>query len=254
MNLLRKLSLILIIAIVVAVIVAATLPARFAYRFIADHLGVVRIDGISGSVWHGRADALEVFGQNLGAIDWRVDVAPLFGRVVRAHLVLGGGELKATGIVERAMDGSITLRDTTFQMPASMLAPALDIPALNLLGDIDGTIGHARLQGVWFNQANGSVRWHNAGVAGAAQAQFGDLQATFASTSDDTIAGTVRDLGGPLQVNGRFQVAAGQFDADATLMARDGNPQVIDALRYIGQPQADGSSHLIIHGQLFKLF
>ena len=254
MNLLRKLILILVILVVVAVIVVATLPARFAYRYVSAYLGAVHLDGISGNVWNGHADALQVFGQNLGAIDWHLDVAPLLGRVVRAHLVLGGGELNATGIVERAADASINLRDATLQMPASMLAPALDIPALNLLGEIDSTIVHARLQGIWLNQANGSVIWKNAGVAGAAQAQFGDLQATFTSTSEDTIAGTVRDLGGPLQVHGNFKIASGQFDADATLAARDGNPQVIDALRYIGQPQADGSSHLIIHGQLFKIF
>ena len=49
-------------------------------------------------------------------------------------------------------------------------------------------------------------------------------------------------------------LAAAHPDVDANLSARDGNAQVVEALRYIGEPQADGSSHLIIHGKLFKLF
>ncbi|MEO8801864.1 MAG: type II secretion system protein N [Rudaea sp.] len=254
MKLLRKLILILIVLAVVAVIVAATLPASFAYRWVAGRMGVVRLQGISGTLWNGHADVVQAFGQNIGAADWRVDIGPLLSRVVRAHLQLNGAQLKANGVLERNVDGSIEIRDAKFTMPASMLAPAVDIPTLSLLGDIDGTIVHARLQTAWVDQANGSATWHNAAVAGAAQAQLGDIQASFASTDDAAIAGTVHDLGGPLRVEGTFKVDAGKFDADATLAARDGNPQVVDALRYIGEPQADGSSHLIIHGQLFKLF
>ena len=68
------------------------------------------------------------------------------------------------------------------------------------------------------------------------------------------IHGTAHDLGGPLQLNGTFNVGGGNFDVDAHLAARDGNAQVAEALRFIGQPEADGTSHLIIRGQLFKLF
>ncbi|MGA9333475.1 MAG: type II secretion system protein N [Rudaea sp.] len=254
MKLLRRLVLTLIVLVVVAAIVAATLPASLAYRFIADRMGVVRLQGISGTLWRGHADVVQAFGQNVGAVDWHVDVEPLLNRRVRAHLNLNGSQLKASGMLERHADGTIEVREANFAMPASMLAPALDIPALSLLGDIDGTIAHARLQTAWVDQASGNATWHNAAVAGAAQAQLGDIKATFASTDDDVIGGTIHDMGGPLRIAGTFTVDAGKFDADATLAARDGNPQIVDALRYIGQPQADGSSHLIIHGQLFKLF
>jgi len=125
---------------------------------------------------------------------------------------------------------------------------------LQLLGDLDVTITQARLRGAWLDAANGSVHWRNAAVAGAAQAQLGDLEATFASAADGSIAGNVRDLGGPLQLSGTFKVCAGSYDAEAKLVARDANAQVTEALRYIGEPQADGSSLLKIHGQLFKLF
>jgi len=253
MKLFRNLILIVIILLVIAGVVAVTCPADYAYRLVANRLGALKLGGVSGSIWNGHAASAQVFGQELGALDWQLQAAPLLSRELIAHVDLNGGAVKATGIVDRGADGTISVRDATFQMPARMAAPALDIPALDLLGEIDGKLTQAQLRGVWVDGASGSLRWHHAAVAGAAQAQFGDLEATFSSAPDGSIAGVVHDLGGPLQVNGTFKVAAGSFDAEAKLTARDGNPQVMEALRYIGQLQADGTSLLLIHGGLFKL-
>jgi general secretion pathway protein N len=253
MKLFRNLILIVIILLVIAGVVAVTCPADYAYRLVADRLGALKLGGISGSIWNGHAASAQVFGQELGALDWQLQAAPLLSRELVAHVDLNGGAVKATGIVDRGADGTISVRDATFQMPARMAAPALDIPALDLLGEIDGKLTQAQLRGVWVDGASGGLRWNHAAVAGAAQAQFGDLEATFSSAPDGSIAGVVHDLGGPLQVNGTFKVAAGSFDAEAKLAARDGNPQVMEALRYIGQLQADGTSLLLIHGGLFKL-
>lgn len=254
MRILRTLLLFLFALVLIAGVAIATCPADFAYRLVADRLGVFKLAGISGSLWQGRAGSTQVFGQEIGALDWRLEAAPLLGGEVMAHVRLAGTDLNADGIVDRTSDGTISVREATFRVPARMAAPALDIPALQLLGNIDGKLTEARLKGAWVQQASGSLHWTDAAVAGAAQAQFGTLEATFSSAPDGTISGVAHDLGGPLQLNGTFKVSAGSFDADANLAARDGNPQVIEALRYIGEPQADGTSHLVIHGQLFKLF
>jgi general secretion pathway protein N len=254
MRIFRNLILFLVVLFVIAAVVAATCPAEYAYRLVADRLGVVRLTGISGSIWDGHATGTQVFGQELGTLGWRLQAAPLLSREVMAHIDLSGGEVTATGLVDRTSDGTISVRDATFHMPASMAAPALDIPALQLVGNIDGTLTQAQLRGVGVTDASGNLRWNNAAVAGAAQAQLGDLEATFSSTPDGGIAGVAHDLGGPLQLAGTFKVAMDSFDVDANLSARDGNAQVTEALRYIGEPQADGSSHLVIHGKLFKLF
>jgi hypothetical protein len=214
----------------------------------------VKLAGISGGIWQGHASGMQLFGTELGALDWRLQVMPLLHGAVVSHLVLSGGDIGASGQVERAFDGVIDVRDLTLHAPARIAAPALDIPALQLLGDLEVTIAHARLRDAWPEAASGSVRWRNAAVVGAAQAQLGDIEATFASAADGSIYGNVHDLGGPLQLDGTFKVAAGGYDAEAKLQSRDGNAQVNEALRYIGEPQADGSSHLLIHGQLFKLF
>jgi len=254
MKIVRRLLFVLIALVVIGGVVLATLPAEYAYRMIADRLGVVRLSGISGTIWQGHASAVTAFNQPLGALDWQLEATPLLGREVLAHLRLSGGEVNADGTLDRGADGTIMLRQTQFNFPASLAEPALDIPSLHFIGRIDGTLAQARVKGLWVDQASGTLHWKDATVSGEAQANLGDLEATFSSAPDGSIAGVAHDTGGPMQLNGNFSVRAGSFDADANLAARDANAQVAEALHFIGQPQADGSSHLIVHGQLFKLF
>jgi hypothetical protein len=254
MKILRRFMLCLIALLAVAAIAIATCPASFAWRFVADKAGALRLDGLSGTVWNGHAASASVFGNTLGALDWNLAALPLLHRVATARLHLHGGEATGTGTVEHAADGTLHVTDARIEMPAGMAAPALDIPMLQLLGTLEIDIAQLRTQGAWPTAAQGEIRWRNAAVAGAAQASLGDLQAQFSTAPDGSIAGTAHDLGGPLQLDGTFTITAAGYDVRARLAARDGNAQVLDALRFIGQPQGDGTTLLLIHGQFFQVF
>jgi hypothetical protein len=193
-------------------------------------------------------------GHDLGRLDWTLQFAPLLRNEVVAQVALRGEIANAHGIVERDAAGGLQLHDTVLTMPARVAAPVLAIPALDLLGTIGIQVTRARLVGAWPTDAAGTASWHNAAVAGAAQAQLGELHATFASTADGGIAGTVVDLGGPLEVSGTFEASAGQYQAQARLAARGNNPQVAEALQYVGQPRADGSRDLEIRGRQLSVF
>lgn len=254
MKAVRRLFLVLLVFAVAAAIGIATCPATLAWRYVAARAGAVQIDGISGSVWNGHAQTLRVVGHPLGAFDWQLAVLPLLHRKLQASVQLHGEQMQAQGLLTRYADGSLEIADATASLPASIAAPALDIPLLQLLGTLDVHVANLRLQGAWPTHAQGNIQWRDAAVAGAAQAQLGRLRADFATAPDGSIAGTVHDEGGALQLNGTFVVREGNYDARATLASRDGNAQVQEALRYIGQPQADGTTLLLIHGRLFGVF
>ncbi len=251
---LRRFILFIIVVGALAAIAIATCPASFAWRFIAGRAGAVKLDGLSGSIWNGHAASASVFGTPLGELDWHLHPLPLARGVIAAQLDVRGGEVTGSGAVERESDGSLRVTGAVIRLPAALAAPALDIPMLQLLGNIDIDLAQLRVQGAWPTAARGKILWHNAAVAGAAQASLGDLQVDFASAADGGIAGSARDLGGPLQLDGTFTIAAGGYDVRAKLAARDGNPQVLDALRFIGQAQGDGTTLLLIHGKFFNVF
>ncbi|HOX71298.1 MAG: type II secretion system protein N [Dokdonella sp.] len=245
----------LVIALVVAGVVAWTLPADVAYRHLASRLGPVSLIGIRGTVWDGHADGVSVFGRDLGELDWRIDKAPLLMRSVHADLRIRGADIDTSGLLERNASGDIHARDVRFRVPASLFAPALDVPSLKLLGSVSGTFSRLVMVDGLVTEAGGSAQWSDAGVSGTAEARFSDILAEFATRPDGSIGGTLADDGnGNLEVNGTFSIAATGFQAEAFLSARENDPRILEALRYIGQPQADGSSHLLISGQLFRLY
>ena len=125
MTILRNIVMFLVVLLVIGGVVAATCPAEYAYRLVSDRLGVVKLADISGSIWDGHASRTQVFGQELGTLGWHLQAAPLLSREVIARIDLSGGDVTAQGLVDRTADGTISVRDATFHMPASMAAPAL---------------------------------------------------------------------------------------------------------------------------------
>lgn len=255
MKLIKWLFALLVLAVVVGAVVAWTMPADVAWRYIAPKAGPVSLVGVRGTVWDGHADGISVFGRDLGELDWRIDKAPLLSRKVVADLRIKGADIDGSGQLERTRDGRIKARDVRFRVPATLFAPALDIPSLSLVGSVTGTVAKATFADGSVRNAEGTARWTEAGVSGSAEARFSDILADFASQPDGSIAGTIADDGrGSLEVEGRFSVSPAAFEAEAFLSARYDDPRVREALQYIGQPQEDGSSHLVIRGELFKLF
>lgn len=255
MKVLRLFVMLVFVLVVIGGVVALTLPADLALRWFKPNLGPLQLSGVSGTVWEGRAGAVSAFGRPLGALEWHVEKTPILFRRVVANASLGGASITASGDATRDADGSVLVQNVKFSFPAELAAPALDIPALKLLGTVDGTLAEGRIVGGWIAGAHGSARWHEAGVVGEAEARFGDVLAEFASAPDGSIAGTVKDDGtSSLVVDGQFVVRSGEFDATVKLGVRAEDNQLREALRYIGEPQADGTSLLKIHGQLLKLF
>jgi hypothetical protein len=195
-----------------------------------------------------------VLGRDIGELDWHAQKRALLTGQFVADLRVKGADIDAAGIATRETRGTFTVRDLRFRVPAEILAPALDLGNLRLLGVISGTVTEATLYGAVLNSATGNARWTEAGVSGDAEARFSDILADFSAQPDGGVGGTVRDDGkGELAVDGTFRANVGTFDAQANLSARNGNPQVTETLRHVGELQADGSTRLIVHGQMLKV-
>ena len=255
MRLLKYLVALVILLLVVGGVLLWTLPADVAYRQGAKYLGPVVLSGVRGTLWDGHADGISVFGRDLGEIDWRMAKSAFLRGRMTADVRIQGADVDAAGLVERETDGAMTLRDVRFRFPAQVLAPVVGIPDLNLLGAVSGVVSEATLRDGFLRSATGNARWSEAGVSGQAEARFADILGDFAAQPDGGIAGTAHDDGtGNLAVNATFHAAMNSFDAQAVLSARNDDPQVQETLHHVGELQADGSSKLVIHGQMFKLY
>ena len=260
MRFLKILLVLALLLLIVAGVVFWTLPADVAWRQGAKYFGPVVLSGVRGTLWDGHADGVSLFGHDLGEMDWRVaKSAVLRGRVV-ADVRIQGTDIDAAGIVERALvedanAGVLVLRDVHFRFPASLMEPALALREITLNGAISGVVSEAALRNGFVESATGNARWSEAGVSGQAEARFADILGEFAAAPGGGIAGHAKDDGtGNLAVDATFRAAVTGFDAEAILRARNDDPQVEETLRHVGEPQADGSSKLVVHGQTFKLY
>lgn len=253
MRLLRNLILLLLVLAILAALVLAFIPAQFAIDRFGDRLGPLKLDEVSGTLWSGQANRTLLRGENLGALRWTLSPLGLLSARADADLDLSGGPYVGRAAVSITRDRVVRIRNLELTMSARKIEPLLDIPALVFRGEVQVTLNSAEVRGGVPLALDGRAVWKNAAVAGSAEAQFGDIISEFASKPTGGFDGTVSDSGGPLQAQGSYSASLAGYEADIQLRARDNNPQVLEALQYIGKPQPDGSSRLEIRGRILDL-
>lgn len=255
MRLIKSLFWLIVLGGLAALVFVWVMPADLAVRWFGARLAPAQLTGVRGTIWDGHADGVSLFGRDLGELNWRIDKGPLLRGQMLADLHIRGNDIEATGLATRVAPGEYDVRDLRFRLPASIAQPALDVPALRLLGTISGVVTKAQWNNGKLLGAVGNARWSDVGVTGQVEGRFADILAEFSSRPNGSIGGIVHDSGqGNLEVNGVFDVTGNLFTAEARLAARNNDPGVQDMLRYVGQPQPDGSSHYLASGQLLKLF
>jgi len=144
----------------------------------------------------------------------------------------------------------IELSDLDGEFPASLLGPALDIPALTLLGRVSCKFPRVELQGGLPRRVEGTATWRDLAVAGAATAALPGLEIAFRTESEGLIAAEVKDLGGPLAIDGQVRVAGDRFRTEVRLNLREPNPALEEVLKFVGERTPDGGSILRVDGTL----
>lgn len=228
------------------------LPADVGYRYGAKRVGAVALSGLSGTVWDGHADGISVLGNDLGEVDWHLPKLPALQGKPVVDLRIKGSDVELAGQLERLGHGQFGAHSLRFSVPASMFERLFTKHHVKLQGTVQGVFDDALLSASNVQRADGNMHWSGVGISSdAGDLRMSDLLADFSTQGDGSIAGTVKDDGnGALALNGRFTLRAPQFDAEATLRSRDGDEQMLEFLRSVGEPQPDGSTIVRAHGSM----
>ena len=89
-KLLGALLALIVVLVLFVVIVAATLPAATAYRYAEPRVQPLRLQGIDGSLWAGRATQASVYAVPLGELRWSLDPWAAVGLHARGEAALSG--------------------------------------------------------------------------------------------------------------------------------------------------------------------
>ncbi|MCF6323270.1 MAG: type II secretion system protein N [Gammaproteobacteria bacterium] len=233
------------------VFVAVQTPADRLYGLIKDKLPDVKIYQLDGTIWQGRT-ALVTIGpraERLESLKWELQPAALLLGRAQAEINFKYDNRNVTATVGRSVGGYF-LKDLNASLVAATVekfAPQLAIGLkglfkieLDALSVSDGQLSHVE----------GKLTWRDAGVD-LNNTSFGDFEAIL-NTVDGTINGVIRDIDGPMKVNGTLILQpTGEYVFAGTIELRDDNRNDLrQGLRFIGTPNPKGIYTIKYQGQL----
>lgn len=239
--------LIIIGAIALAAGLIVTFPARIVHQWFAPE--GVRLSGISGSIWRGRAAEGVVNGIYVRNLGWQLHPLSLFtGQLAYStELELSGGF--AEGDIGVTPTGRIALRDFNATLPLAAFDRALRLQGL--AGDLSLQVARADIDNGWPVSLQGNVAVSNLLIRALASTPLGSYRAEF-QTTDEAITGSVEDTGGVLELAGTLRLTP---ERNYSLIGRvgatvDAPDSVTQQLRFLGTPDARGLREFRFEGAL----
>jgi general secretion pathway protein N len=230
----------LLAVVAFAIIVIARLPASWV---VAAPPSVISCAAVDGSIWSGTCTGLSIQSSSIGDVVWNVHPLRLFLGKLSANVVLTRPTGSVRGDFDVGLDKSITARNLQADLP-------LDRDVMSLLprnlrtihGNAHVDITFAHLVKNIVTQLQGSIELHDLEDRDRDVTPLGSYALTFPGGSGDP-TGKLRDLGGPLVVEGTVRLTQDEpgFDMQGFVSARaDAAPALVHQLQYLGSPDAQG--------------
>lgn len=227
-------------------------PASWAWTLTRTHLPQVQLTAPSGTVWNGHAD-VSVRGRALGALDWHVSHATLWGSL-SGRMRLQSRRWSVRGDFRRSAAHQIDVDHLRARFPASLLGTPQWLRGLQPGGTVRVDIAHLRLRGNWPVQCAGVLQWRHATLTDArTTARLGDLSAHVGMRAGTTLEATFGDSGtGPLALDGKATATSLGWRLRLNMRTRGHHPGLQRMLMRLGHVQADGSVQVQRRAGLFS--
>lgn len=228
-----------------------TFPARIVTSWLAS--SGIYAGGVSGTIWNGRAQVLQVQGANIGGVEWKLHALPL----LTAHASVDVKVTRIDGFAQAQLSvgptGSMIFKSLTASLPLSAL-PANAIPG-GWAGTLNGRFQQLTLEKGWPKQVNGTLEVMDLNGPARKPAKAGSYRILFdpAASTAEVLKGAISDAGdGPLQVNGTIQLKPDRsYAVEAMIAARPDAPRnLVQALEFLGPPDAQGRRQFNTEGTM----
>jgi general secretion pathway protein N len=228
-----------------------TLPASIVVSWL-DSSGVYA-GGVSGTIWNGRAQVLQVQGVNVGGVEWKLHALPLLTAHANADVKVTRIDGFAQTQLSVGPTGTMSFESLSASLPLSALPP--NVAPGGWAGTVNGRFQQLTLEDGWPTEVNGSLEVLDLNGPARKPAKAGSYRIQFdpAASTAEVLKGTIVDAGdGPLQVNGTIQLKSDRsYIVEAMVAARPDAPRnLVQALEFLGPPDAQGRRQFNTEGTL----
>jgi general secretion pathway protein N len=208
--------------------------------------------GVSGSIWNGKAQVVQIRGTNIGSVEWDLHVLPLFTLHLHADVKLSRTDGFANTELSVSPAGKVTLEELTASLPLS----AINAPELTgWAGQLNAKFARLTISNGWPTAVDGTLDAVDVTGPPRRPANVGSYRVVFdpATSTAEMLQGAISDAGnGPLQINGTVRLKADRsYEIDALVAARPSAPQnLARGLEFLGPPDAQGRRQFSMAGAL----
>ncbi len=213
------------------------------------------LSGISGTLFHGQAAAITLQQRPLlSNLNWSLQpLQLLLGRLAFQLNTnpAGGDALLLDGRVAAGL-GGIRVNELKLNGGVRTLASAIGQSFVPVNGQAALNLEHLRLRDHWPTDAAGELQLMGlAWTLARDPVALGDYAATISRDKDDIVA-LIRTVGGPLDLNGDARARPDRsYELHLQLKPKpDAPPMVVNLVRSLGQPDAQGYFHIRQNGQM----
>ncbi|MGA8707924.1 MAG: type II secretion system protein N [Steroidobacteraceae bacterium] len=234
---------IVLVAIIFLVTVIVRMPASVLALLLPQNLAC---QDPSGTIWQGACGQLRSGPVSLADLHWTLHALPLLRGQAQFDLRSDDPRGAGRGRITLHANGDADVDSLTAAVP--LQGASSPLPA-GWSGQIELAIAHAQL------------RQHQlVAIEGVATAQqlhidrpaidLGSFELRFPHSAEGAPSiGSLRDIGGPIALQGDVQLAHGGYELNASLVPRDpGNTSLAQLLGLLGPPDAQGRHELSIAG------
>lgn len=224
-----------------AVIVIARLPASWVVPAPPSPVACAAVDG---SIWSGTCTGLTVQGSPMGDVTWSVHALRLLTGKLSANITLLRQKGSVQGDFDVGFDKSVTARDVKAQLPLDeSLRSLLPRGLQTLRGSANINIASAHIVKSIVTRIQGTIEVHDLEDRDRQVMPLGNYSLTFPGNASGDPTGQLKDLGGPLAVDGTVRLMQDKpgFDLEGYVTPRaDATPALLNQLQYLGSPDAQG--------------
>lgn len=206
----------------------------------ANDVGCVETEG---TIWNGSCMGLVAGRQAIGDLSWELHPLRLLDAKLDGDIVLTSSTGNLRGSVEIGFGKVVTARNVHANLTIDpRLIPQLPPNLRDVRGTLNAQITLLRFQANTIRTLEGTVEVHDMQEgSGSAAEQYGSYALSFPGGGGPPV-GQLRDLGGPLAVEGSVRLLPGPgFEAQGLVAPRPtASQKLADDLRYLGSPDPQG--------------
>jgi len=200
-----RFSLILVGIISFSIMAIATMPARIAYSFFNSPNSKIQLQDISGTIWNGQANKLQVPGHSFSNLKWQLHFVDILLGDITFDAQVSDSDYPLTSTITRRFGGELSVKDLKAILPSSILRQLPYGSLVSLNGLLNINMPYFTLSDNNLTSAKGKISLTDGQFLAPIQGTLGNLLFQI-SNKDDDILITMNDQQAPIGIRGSLRL------------------------------------------------